>query len=56
MYTFIQNGDNYSKTSESLSKYYGDDPNDYITRSESFKYKTKITQKLLLLEIQRMLK
>ena len=28
-----------------LGQYYRDDPNDEITRSESFKYKTKITGK-----------
>ena len=28
-----------------LRQYYRDDPNDEITRSESFKYKTKITGK-----------
>ena len=33
------------ETSRSLWKYYRDDPNDNITRSESFKYKIKITGK-----------
>ena len=28
-----------------LRQYYRDDPNDEITRSDSFKYKTKITGK-----------
>ena len=44
MYTFIEYSDNYSKTSESLWRYYKDDPNDNI-QSESFKSKIKITGK-----------
>ena len=43
MYNLVEYSDNYSKTSESLSKYYKDDPNDNITQSESFKSKIKIT-------------
>ena len=45
MYNLIKYTNNYSKGSGSLWQYYGDDPNDNITRSESFKYKTKITGK-----------
>ena len=45
MYNLIENSSNYSKTSGSLWQYYGGDPNDNITQSESFKYKTKITGK-----------
>ena len=45
MYNLIEYSDNYSKTSGSLWQYYRDDPNDNITRSESFKYKIKITVK-----------
>ena len=54
MYNLIEYSDNYSKTSGSLWQYYKDDPNDamlyrvilcYIPRSESFKYKVKITGK-----------
>ena len=54
MYNLIEYSDNYSKTSGSLWQYYKDDPNDamlyrvilcYIPRSESFKYKVKITRK-----------
>ena len=45
MYNLIEYSDNYSKTSGSLWQYYKDDPNDNITQSESFKSKTKITEK-----------
>ena len=54
MYNLIEYSDSYSKTSGSLWQYYKDDPNDamlyrvilcYIPRSESFKYKVKITRK-----------
>ena len=45
MYNLIEYSNNYSKTSGSLWQYYKDDPNDKITQSESFKYKTKITGK-----------
>ena len=31
--------DNYLKTSRSLWEYYGDDPDDYITQSELFKFR-----------------
>ena len=37
MYNLIENGDNYSKTSGSLWQYYRDDPNNNVTKSESFK-------------------
>ena len=39
MYNLIEYSDNYSKTSESLWKYYEDDANDNLTDSESFKSK-----------------
>ena len=45
MYNMIEYNNNYSKTSGSLWQYYKDDPNDNITRSESFKSKIKITGK-----------
>ena len=45
MHNLIEYSDNYSKTSGSLWQYYRDDPNDNITRSESLKYKIKITGK-----------
>ena len=45
MYNMIEYNNNFSKTSESLWQYYKDDPNDNITRSESFKSKIKITGK-----------
>ena len=57
MYNLSEYSDNYSKTSGSLWKYYKDDPNDNINRSESFKSTVKKKQeKLLLMEIQKMLK
>ena len=45
MYNLIEYSNNYSKTSGSLCKYYKDEPNDNITQSEWFKFKTKITGK-----------
>ena len=45
MYNLIEYSDNYSKTSESLWRYYKDDPNDNITQSESFKSKIRIMGK-----------
>ena len=39
----IEYSDNYSKTSGSIFQYYKDYPNNDLTRSESFKYKVKIT-------------
>ena len=45
MYNMIEYNNNYSNTSASLLQYYKDDPNDNITRSESFKSKIKITGK-----------
>ena len=46
MYILIEYSDNHSETSESLWQYYRDDPNDNITRSESYQYKAKITRKV----------
>ena len=45
MYNSIECSDNYLKTSDILWQNYRDDPNDSITKSESFKQKTKITGK-----------
>ena len=56
MYNLIEYSDNYSKTSRSLWQYYKDDPNDNLVRSESFKSKIKITERLLSMVIQKMLK
>ena len=56
MYNLIEYSVNYSKTSGSLWQYYKDDPNDNLTDSKSFKYKVKITEKLQMIEIQKMLK
>ena len=39
----IEYSDNYSETSQHLSYYYKDEPNDNLTDSESFKSKIKIT-------------
>ena len=41
VYNLIEYSDNYSKTSGSLWQYYRDDPNDNITKSESFRFKIK---------------
>ena len=56
MYNLIEYSDNYSKTSGSLLQYYRDDPNDNITRSESFISKKKSQEKPLQQVIQKMLK
>ena len=56
MYNLTEYSDNYSKTSGSLWQYYKDDPNDNLVRSESFKSKIKITERLLSMVIQKMLK
>ena len=45
MYNLVEYIDSYLKTSGSLWEYYRDDPNDNITWSESFKYKTETTEK-----------
>ena len=45
MYNLIEYSDNYLKTSGSLWQYYRDNLNDNIKRSQSFKYKIKITGK-----------
>ena len=47
--------DNYSKTSGSLWQYYKDDPNNNLTDPESFTSKVKITGKIQIMEIQKML-
>ena len=56
MYNLIEYSDNYSKTSGSLWQYYRDEPNDNLRDPESFKSKLKITKKLLLMVIQKLLK
>ena len=43
MYNLIKYSNNYWKTFGSLSQYYGDEPNDNLTDSESFKSIIKIT-------------
>ena len=56
MYNLIEYSDNYSKTSGSLWQYYKDDPNNNIADSESIKFKVKLQEKSLMMEIQNMLK
>ena len=56
MYNSIEYSDNYSKTSGCLWQCYKDEPNDNLADSESFKSKVKITGKLLMMGIQKMLK
>ena len=51
VYNLTEYKDNYWKTSGSLWEYYRDDPNDNTTISEPFKFKIKITKKLLMLVI-----
>ena len=41
MYNLIEYGDNISKTSGNLWKYYKYEPNDNLADSESFKFKVK---------------
>ena len=43
MYDLTEYSNNYSKAPGSLWQYYRDEPNNNITDSESFKFKTKIT-------------
>ena len=43
LYNLIEYSDNYSKTSGILWQNYRDDPNNIIKRSQSIKYKIKIT-------------
>ena len=45
MYDLIEYSDNYSKSSGGLWQYYKDEPNDYLTNSELFNSKVKITAK-----------
>ena len=45
MYNLIEYSDNYSKTSGSLWQFYKNDPNNNMSRSESFKSKLKVTGK-----------
>ena len=45
MYNLIEYSDNHVKISGSLWQYYRDEPNDNLADSESFKSKTKITEK-----------
>ena len=45
MYNFNECRKNYGKTTGSLQNYYEDKPADPITNSESFEYKSNITEK-----------
>ena len=45
LYNLLEYSDNYAKTSGSLWQYYGDESNDNLADSESFKSKIEITGK-----------
>ena len=47
VYNLVECSDNYQKTSGSLQQYHKDNPNDNMTDSESFKYKSRLTNKRL---------
>ena len=47
MYNLSEYSNDHTKTSGSLWQYYGDDPSDIITNSESLKFKIKITGGIL---------
>ena len=51
-YNLIEYSNNYSKTSENLLQCYRDDLSDNMTESESFKFKTKIIGKLLVVDVK----
>ena len=44
MYNSTENSNNYSKTTGSLYQFCTDDPNDDITESEFFKFKSKFLE------------
>ena len=46
MYNLLEYNGNYAKTSASLSQYCTDDPDDNITDSKSFKFKSIITDNI----------
>ena len=56
MYILIEYSDNYAKSTGSLWQYFRDEPDDNIEDSESFKSKIKITGKLLMMIMKKMLK
>ena len=56
MYNLIEYSDNYAKRSGILWQYFRDEPNDNRANSESFKSKIKITRKLLMMVMKKMLK
>ena len=56
MYNLIEYSDNYAETSGSLWQYYTDEPNNNLADSESFKFKVKITGKLLMMIMKQILK
>ena len=55
LYNLLEYIDNYTKTSGSLWQYYRNEPNDNLADSESFKSKIKITEKLLIIVMKKML-
>ena len=56
MYNLIEYSNNYMKTSGSLWQYFRDKPDDNLANFESCKSKIKITGKLLIRTIKKMLK
>ena len=56
IYNVIEYTNNYSKTSESLWKYYKNDANDIIKSSKLFKSKIKITGKTSASKVWKYLK
>ena len=56
MYNLIEYCDNYAKTSGRLLQYYRDEPSNNLANSESFKFKVKITGKILIRIMKKVLK
>ena len=56
MYNLIEYSGNYAKTSGSVWQYYRDEPSDNLADSESFKFKIKKQEKLLIMVMKKMLK
>ena len=56
MYNLKEYSDHYAKTSGNLWQYYRDEPNDNFENSGSFKSQIKITGKLQMPVMKKMLK
>ena len=55
MYNLLEYSKNYRKTKGSLWNYYRDEPSDtFSSDSESFKYKTSITGKVIILVLVKL--